>query len=284
MINNNVLSLLLIGFFLFSCQQVEVLEEEGLRYSTSHDSTRYYYQKGWLQIMDQGFYGPAEVSYRKALEFDPDFLVGKSVLARLTTDLEERLQLFEELEAEKERITGDERLILDVYIALTEFTNVREQEPEKAPAYLEKTLELAEKNFRQIVHKYPEEIYLKAEYIEILHSLHGPEASLDSLNALTTDEQKDNPFLLGYAAGIQAEMGNYQMALMQANRLNYILQDSLMPKPFVVHADIHFKWGENLELAKKMADRAVELDPRNLDASRLKKRIDEALLEQDEEN
>lgn len=227
--------------------------------------------------MDQGFYGPAEVSYRKALTFDPAFLVGKSVLARLTTNLEERLQLFEELKAKKSQITGDERLVLDVYIALTEFTNVREQDPEKAPAYLEKALQLAETNFRQIVHKYPDEIYLKAEYIEILHSLQGPEASLDSLNALTTDQQKDNPFLLGYAAGINAEMGNYQMALTLANRLNYIMQDSLIPKPFVVYADVHYKWGENLELAKKMADRAVELDSRNLDASRLKKRIDLAI-------
>lgn len=271
-----ILLILSIVGSVFACTNQEITSDQ-LQYSTTNDSTLFYYQKGWQQIMDQGFYGPAEVSYRKALEFDPDFLVGKSVLARLTTDLEERLQLFEELEAEKSKIAGDERLILDVYIALTEFTNIREQEPEKAPAFLENVLNLAEQNFRQIVHKYPEEIYLKSEYIEILHSLQGPEASLDSLNAITTNEQKDNPFLLGYAAGINAEMGNYQMALIQANRLNHIIQDSLIPKPFVVYADVHYKWGENLEIAKQMVDRAVRLDPRNLDASRLKTRIDKAL-------
>jgi hypothetical protein len=97
------------------------------------------------------------------------------------------------------------------------------------------------------------------------------------LNALTTDQQKDNPFLLGYAAGINAELGNYQMALVQANRLSHMTQDSLIPKPYVVYADIHYKWGENLELAKQMADRAVKLDPRNLDAGRLKAKIVEAL-------
>jgi tetratricopeptide (TPR) repeat protein len=274
-VNKNIFFILSLCCLLYSCGQSDVAIDS--LYSTSSDSTLYYYQKGWQQIMDQGFYGPAEVSYRKALEFDPDFLVGKSVLARLTTDLEERLQLFEELEAQKGQITGDERLILDVYIALTEFTNIREQEPDKAPEYLQKALRLADANFRQIVPKYPNEVYLKAEYIEILHSLQGPKASLDSLNALTTDQQKDNPFLLGYAAGLNAELGNYQMALVQANRLSHMTQDSLIPKPYVVYADIHYKWRENLELAKQMADRAVKLDPRNLDASRLKAKIEEAL-------
>jgi len=85
----------------------------------------FYYQLGWRQIMDEGNYGPAEVSYRRALQFDPKFQLGKSVLARLTPNLEERLRLFEEIQQEKITITGDERLILDVYIGLTHFTNVR---------------------------------------------------------------------------------------------------------------------------------------------------------------
>lgn len=40
--------------------------------------------------MDEGRYGEAEVSYGKALAYDAEILVGKSVLARLTLNLDER--------------------------------------------------------------------------------------------------------------------------------------------------------------------------------------------------
>ena len=43
--------------------------------------------------MDYGDYSEAEVSYRKALSFDDNFLVGQSILARITPDLEERLAI-----------------------------------------------------------------------------------------------------------------------------------------------------------------------------------------------
>ncbi len=275
---NLLLVSILFCLCLLACQKTPPSNNGKLAFSTDNDSTLFYYQKGWQQIMDEGNYGPSEVSYRKALEFDPDFLVGKSVLARLTTSLEERLQLFEELEAKKNTIKGDERLVLDVYIGLTEYTNIREQEPEKVQEARSKVLALAENNFRQIVHKYPEEIYLKSEYIEILHSLKGPKASLDSLQALLLDHQKDNPFLLGYAASMEAKQGNFEEALTKAKHLKTVINDPTVPKSHAVFADVYFQMG-SLNLAKKYADRAVELDPRNLDASRLKARIDEELAE-----
>ena len=66
-------------------------ENTKLPYSTSSDSAYYYFQLGWRQIMDEGRYGQAEVSYRKSLSFDPDFLIGKATLGRLTLDTTERL-------------------------------------------------------------------------------------------------------------------------------------------------------------------------------------------------
>lgn len=259
---------------MFACQPSE--SPTNLTYSTSSDSTMYYYNLGWEQIMDNGQYGAAEVSYRKALSFDPEFLVGKSVLARLTLDLEERIRIFEEVEAEKHQINGDERLILDVYLALTEFTNIREQTPEQAKEVLTQVLQLAEKNFREIVRKYPNQIYLKSEYIEVLHSNHGPRVALDSLIALTSAEQKENPFLVGYAASMYAELAEFEQALANARRLDAIISDPSLPKSFAVFADVYFAM-DSLELAKQNADRAVELDARNLDASRLKTKIDAAI-------
>lgn len=265
----------LAALFVISCN-TETPVPEYVQYSTSSDSTLFYFHKGWEEIMDFGEYGKAEVTYRKALSFDPDFLIGKSVLARLTTDLDERLTLYQELENRKDEITGDERLILDVYIALTHYTNLRDQEADSVRESLQKAFSIGEQNLRIIVHKYPKEVYLKSEYIEVLHSLHGTRASIDSLNALITEEQAMNPFLIGYHAALNAELENFEAALTDAQTLSELLEGKEIAKPDAIFADIYFKMG-NLEEAKKHADRAHSIDPRNLDASRLKTRIDAAL-------
>lgn len=262
---------------LANCQEKPRFEDHPIYKSVVSDSALYYYELGWKQIMDEGNYGPAEISYRRALEHDANFLIGKSVLGRLTLDLDERLQIQNELEDRKEVITGDERLILDVYSALVNFTNAREQKAPDTQKILQKAFHLAEENLGTIAHKYPKEIYMKAEYIEFLHARYGPRNALDSLDALTTKEQKENPFLLGYSASMQAEMDNFEVALRQARRLKEIIKDTTIPKPYAVFADVYFQM-DSLELGKINADNANRLDPRNLDALRLKEKIDELIL------
>jgi len=247
-----------------------------LVYSTDSDSTIFYYRLGWKQIMDYGDYSAAEVSYRKALSFDQDFLLGKSVLARLTTDLEERLILYDELESKKNTIKGSERLVLDVYIALTNYTNLRDQKSPKTKEALHKAYRISEQNLGQVIREYPTEVYLKSEYIEIIHSLHGAEAALDSMENLVFDSQMKNPFILGYKAILTAELRNYDEALVYAGELAQILMEEDVARPDAILADIYFKM-EDYESAKIHADRANSIDPRNLDASRLKTKIDEQL-------
>ncbi|TMM55992.1 hypothetical protein FEE95_15225 [Maribacter algarum] len=270
----NKLTILILLFFI-SCKSNKI---STLKYSTSPEALRHY-QKGWEQIMDEGRYGEAEVSYRKSLEYDPDFLIGKSVLARLTLNLEERLKLYEEIQEKRNTVTGDERLILEVYSSLVKHTNLKDQGSSETKSSLQKALSIAEKNLGSVVHKYPAEIYLKAEYIEVLNSLYGPKQALDSLNALTTISQKDNPFLLGFSASMHAELEEYDIAMKQANRLLQVVKDSTLPKTFAVLADVYFQMG-SLEVAKSNVDRAGKLDPKNLDASQLKKKIDEAIKKQ----
>lgn len=265
---------LILLFLLISCHSEKTSD---LKYSTTSDALKYY-NNGWVQIMDEGRYGAAEISYRKVLEHDPDFLVGKSVLARLTLDLDERLKLYHEIKEQKKVITGDELLILDIYTAFVKYTNLRDQGDSKTKNALQEALQLAEKNLKQIVHKYPKEVYLKAEYIEILHSLYGPKRALDSLNILASISQKDNPFLLGFAASMHAELEEYDIAINKADRLQEIVNNSMQPKTYAVLADIYYQIG-NFEIAKINADRATKLDPRNMDASRLKKKIDKILLD-----
>ena len=265
-----ILFAILTSIVILACQ--DNTSDNHLEYSTSNDSTLHYYNLGWKQIMDDGFYGPAEVSYRKALTFDNGFLVGKATLARLTLDLEERVKLFQDVELSKSKIKGAERKILDVYQGLVHFTNVREQYPAKSKSVIDSVLVIAERNLRHIVHRYPEEIYLKSEYVEILNSIYGAQAALDSLDILCTEAQKENPFLLGFAASLNAEEGKYSYALRKAHRLKAIINNPSIPKPDAVYADVYLQM-DSLQLAKIHADRAVLLDPRNLDASRLKTRI-----------
>jgi len=270
------LILFIILLTLLSCQQKPPFKGHPIYKSITSDSALYYYNLGWKQIMDEGNYGPAETSYRKVLEFDPDFLIGKSVLGRLTLDLEERITIHTEVEEKKENIIGDERLILDVYSALVDFTNAREQKTPDIKEKRGKAFQLAEDNLGKIIRKYPKEIYMKAEYIEFLHSRYGPRNALDSLQELTNDLQKENPFLLGYAASMNAKMDDFEKALQQANRLKEIMTNKEVPKPYAVLADVYFQM-DSLQLAKANADKANRLDPRNLDASRLKEKIDSAL-------
>jgi tetratricopeptide (TPR) repeat protein len=268
-------------FFLFFFLLLSCGSSTGsrLRYSTTSEKALAEFQKGWVQIMDEGRYGSAEESYRNALTFDPDFLVGKSVLARLTLNLEERLEIEKELFEKKEEIQGDERLIFDVYYALVRYTNLRDQRAPQAGEVLQKTIKMAEKNLRKLVYKYPYETYLKAEYIEFLHARYGAKQTIDSLTSLLAPEQKKNPFLLGVSASLHAELDEFDTALKQAVELEGIINDSTQPKPYAVYAYIYLQ-KKDLQLAKTNADQANELDPLNLDASRLKARIDALIYEE----
>lgn len=270
------LPLYFVLFLFLSCRSST---DSQLTYSTSSEKALEEFRKGWVQIMDEGRYGAAEDSYRNALEHDQDFLVGKSVLARLTLDLDERLQFEKELFEKKEEIQGDERLVFDVYNALVRYTNLRDQRAPQAGQILKETIETAEKNLRQIVHKYPRETYLKAEYIEFLHSSYGAKQTLDSMATLLLPEQRKNPFLLGVSASMYAELDEFDIALEQANELEKIVSDTTQPKPYAVYAYVYLQ-KEDLRLAKKNADKAYELDSLNLDASRLKERIDILLSQQ----
>ena len=268
--------ILFLFLVILSCNTGNSERNTGLKYSSSSIEAMTAYHKGWTQIMDEGRYGAAEVSYRKALKHDPNFLVGKSVLGRLTLDLNERLGFYKELENNKHKIQGDERLILDVYMALVNYTNLRDQHSSAAKTAIGDALKLAEKNLKKVVHKYPEEIYLKAEYIEILHSLYGPQQALDSLTVLTSVSQKENFFLLGYSASMHAELKNFEIALSQANQLQEIINDTTVPKSYAVLADIYFKM-DSLNLAKTNVEKAYQLDSKNIDASRLKEKINQKI-------
>ena len=80
---------------------------------------------------------------------------------------------------------------------------------------------------------------------------------------------------MGFRASLSAELGDFKKALEIAKELEAKTADKREPKPWAVFADIYFQM-DSLKLAKEYAGRAVKLDPRNLDASRLQAKIGRA--------
>lgn len=235
----------------------------------------YYYYEGWRQVLDEGNYTASEKFYRKMMRSDPGFLVGLSLVGRITRDLEERLDIEDQLEKRKVEITGDERLLLDNFIDLVKLTNLRETRPDDTKEFIDKVFISAEKTLRKISHTYPDEIHYRSEYIEVLHRNHGARVALDSLQHFTPQEGEQTPFLLGYSAQMLAEISDFESALAKAGRLSHLFENKDSPKPHAVLADIYFRMGE-LDKAAMETEKALYLDPGNIDCQRLKKQIEEA--------
>ncbi len=269
--------LLLYGLSMVGCKEVTNPEPSThLVYTTDIDSARYYYDLGWLQIMDQGFYGPSELSYRSSLAHDPQFLLSAATLARLTLDLEERKKLLQVIIDHKEAIPGNERLILDVYQSFIELTNARQENHPKMDSIRANALDLALNNFGAVVRVLPEESYLFAEYIEIIHALQGPQQAIDSLSYYIAAGHQSNIFLDGYRASMLSELDQYAEAMKIADKIAQKLPLDIYPKPNAVYADIYYQSKEYRQ-ALPYALRGNDLDPRNLDLSRLLAKIKKEL-------
>lgn len=221
--------------------------------------------------MDEGNYTAAETAYRKMMRHDSGFLIGLCLLGRITPDSAERKEILAKLEKRKSGVKGDEKLLFDVFFNLIKLTYLREAEPDKTEDMLETIFRLAEENLKIIAHKYPNETYYKAEYIEVLNRNHGPRMALDSLYILASNQQQNQPFLLGYAATMEAEVGQYDKALANAEKLLHSI-GSQSPKPYVVYSDIYFKM-DNFEKARSHVIDALKIDPGNLEAQRLQSKI-----------
>jgi tetratricopeptide (TPR) repeat protein len=245
-------------------------------YGTKNDSALHYYNKGWEYILDYGEWTKSEEAYRIALTFDPDFVLGKGIVGKITTNLQERQSILKELEAKKEHVSDDERLLLDDLLLVLELMNARDQSIKLAPEFYENFYESAEKSMRTFIHRYPHESYIKAEYIEVLHANHGAQTALDSIDALATPEQKKLPFYLSYATFLESELGNYNDALDKANELKRVINNDYAPAVPYTFAQIYLDM-DSLDLAKTNIEKAILLDSKHQLAFRVKKQIDDKL-------
>lgn len=245
-------------------------------YGTQSDSARYYYLNGFHEILNNGRWTESEKSYRKALEFDPEYTLGKSLVGRITRNLSEREQLQQEVLAERNNISHDEGLLLDVYLLSIEAYNNRDKGIPASAEFNAHRSQLSEANFSAFVRKYPEDDYVKAEYIEWLHHNYGPAVALDSLRSLANERQMNLGFYLSYAASLELELGNVANAITLCEQLKPLMIDSTYTSYLKLKAEIYMAQ-DSLQQAKEYIDQVVRIDPNHLIALGMQAQINEEL-------
>lgn len=71
---------------------------------------------------------------------------------------------------------------------------------------------------------------------------------------------------------MEATLGKFETALKKANQLAAHFAGQVVPKPYVVYADIYLKQGL-LEKAKQNVEKALAIDAGNIDAQRLQEKL-----------
>ena len=153
--NNNYLIICGIVLLISACNTKPT--SASFDYGTQKDSARYYFFKGWEEILDNGRWTESEEAFRKAIEFDPDWILGKSLVGRITRSLEEREELLQKLELTKDQTGEYERLLLDVNLLSLEAANNRDQGIKNSEEFKKRKRQLAETNFGIISRKFPKD-------------------------------------------------------------------------------------------------------------------------------
>ena len=238
---------------------------QSLPLSTSSDSAMYYYRLGWEEVLNQGHFSRSEAAYRKMYAFDAELLVGAALLARITPDRNERAQLFNRISNNADRITGDEKKVLELFLKLTQLYIYRENE-ELPDNFTSETLVFGEAVLRDIAKKYPDDWFYQSEYIEFVHANQGPQSAISEFDMLFNNPP---PFMVGYKAQMLAELGQFEAAWNQAKLLEEMIDIEKAPYSRMVRAKIHHEMG-NTEKALMEVNMALEMDSGHILAQRLK--------------
>lgn len=255
----SLLRFMLFGSLLFGCNTAN----QNYDYGTSNDNARSYFLKGWQEIMDNGRWTESEIAFRKASELDPNWALGKSMVARITQNLNERQRILKELQETKHLVGADERLLLEANILSHIAANNRDNGIKNSAEFNQKRWVLAESNFGAFARKHPKDNYFKAEYIELLHLNHGAQTALDSLRVLATSEQRKLGFYLGYEAALELELKNFKKAIELAEVLKKSITNASYNSPFILQAQI-YQAQDSVKKAKGLVDEIVTKDPKHL--------------------
>ncbi len=234
--------------------------------TTDSDSAKYYYYQGWNEVMNHGNYSASEVAFRKMYAFDGSFVLGQALLGRISDQAEEQERIITSLEANFDSASTDEQLIIEL------FTELIKRRVDAGTLERDQLFDLALNNLGSIAYAYDKEDYYFAEYIEWINAAQGPQAALDSINQLASPSHHIMPFMIGYKVHLHAELGEFEHAEIYLNQLENQLAGKSVPKVAAVKASLLMKQNKP-EQARIYIDRALVLDPKNLDVARLKNSI-----------
>jgi hypothetical protein len=271
-----ITSIFIIQLLIFSCSSPS--SNLDFDYGTQNDTARKYFLKGWEEILDNGRWTESEIAFRKAAELDPNWALGKSMVARITQSLLERKQLLKEIEVMKALVGADERLLLDVNIQSHIAVNNRDQGIANSPEFNQSRRKLAETNFGAFARRHPEDDYFKAEYIEFLHLNHGAQVALDSITLLANSRQKNLGFYISFPAALELELGNIEEAEALSAKLDRTLTDPSYLSPLVLKAQILMAH-DSIEKAFRLINRVVDADPKHIIAVGMQSQLRQILSE-----
>ncbi len=266
----HLLSSLSIIVIIISCTPAASIES--FDYGTQNEDARAYFLKGWEEILDNGRWSVSEMAFRKAAELDPDWLLGKSMVARITQNLEERQEILQYLEQNLDKANPDERMLLDVNIQSHIAANNRDQGIANSPEFNKRRRELAELNFGTFAHKYPEDDYFKAEYIEFLNLNHGAQTALDSIKHLANARQQNLGFYISFAASLELELGNIDNAEELSAKLDRTLTEPSYLSPKVLKAQILMA-KDSIDEAFTLINKVVASDSKHIIAKGMQQRL-----------
>ncbi len=234
------------------------------------------YHQGWHEILVNGRWSEAEKLFRKSVELDPDFIMGKALVGRISGDVQERRTILTDIRANLDRVDADGRLILDIFLMNIEAAIARADGRSMPEGFPEKRAKLALKNFKTFSDKYPADHGILIEYFEWQHAVEGANAALRALNGYQKENGSPTPFMTFFAGSLYAELGQHDRALLSANVFEKVISNPDFPQPYYLYAQVYRASGR-LHEAKKVIDKAVALGPQHLIAVGLQAQIDATL-------
>ena len=254
----------LILFFCVQCSTPgkDTHTHSRFNFDTDSDSARHYFIEGWKKIMDEGRWTASEAAFRKAITYDPEFVLGKTLVGKISRNLEERQLIYKDLTEKEQALSPAGKLLFEVHGMSVEFMNYRESGTSIPPSRRTLRDSISFFNRKEFVHQYPDEAYEKAEYIEVIHHKYGAQSALDSIQSLASEAQLKLPFYIGYQAMLHGELGNHNEALNQTVRLEEVL-DEKAPAIYYTRAVVLWHM-DSLASAKVMAQQAYQLDTNHL--------------------
>ena len=240
--------------------------------SRSRERADLHFEAGWSHIMNEGRWTAAEASFRAAAEADPEWVLARSLVARITADVVEREALLEWIEARIDDVGEPDRLLLEVFVRNIVAMNARDRGRDLPAGFRAERQEIARRNFSRYVEQRPEAWWASAEWVEWIHSAEGAEAALSAIDERVDRSVVDAPFFVSYRTVLLAELGRYAEAEGAALAFEASLQDPGAPAVHVLRAQLALAEGR-AGVALVGLERALEIDPAHLIARGLAQRV-----------